>query len=155
MYKQKGCCLTSLFLLPFKIMWLFAKPFLYIVGALVLFTCAITFASIPLILLGCAYLIIITAKWIFKKLSNSKNESHERDLESLSNEVEVENEYRNDTPDNAYKHFYYTDYLDKMKKKEKEKQDFERFMIECNAYVEHQEEMEKYEDKFNKNQDFD
>lgn len=155
MYKQKGCCLTSLFLLPFKIMWLFAKPFLYIVGALVLFTCAITFASIPLILLGCAYLILFTTKWIFKKLSNSKNESHERDLESLSNEVEVENEYRNDTPDNAYKHFYYIDYLDKMKKKEKEKQDFERFMIECNAYVEHQEEMESYKDMLEENQDSD
>lgn len=153
MYKQKGCCLTSLFLLPFKIMWLFVKPFLYIIGAIALFTCAITFASIPLILLGCAYLILFMAKRIFKKLSNSKHESHEQDLESISNEVEVENEYRNDTPDNAYKHFYYTDYLDKMKKKEKEKQDFERFMIECNAYVEHQEEMEHYKDMLEEGND--
>ena len=95
------------------------------------------------------------AKWIFKKLSNSKHESHEQDLESISNEVEVENEYRNDTPDNAYKHFYYTDYLDKMKKKEKEKQDFERFMIECNAYVEHQEEMEHYKDMLEEGNDSD
>lgn len=255
MYKQKGCCLTSLFLLPFKIMWLFAKPFLYIVGALVLFTCAITFASIPLILLGCIYLIFAVIRWVFKKklqsstkpeeskenldsatsndtligmesmylhwakeaaetvnttysplqfwnsldevisclkklsekeaecpsiftVSPSKNldqinenivqtqldfinRSHKKDvfwkeISMVKNRFDSEcikliDKFREETSSRSDKHFSYSNHLDKIRKEEKKRQDLERFMIECNAYLDHQDEMEQYIDILNDN----
>lgn len=86
MYKQKGCCLTSLLLLPFKIIWLFSKPFLYIIGSVALLVCAVAFASIPLLLLGCVYLMFTLIKWIFKKVSvhtDIKESKHVQEQEDI------------------------------------------------------------------------
>lgn len=260
MYKQKGCCLTSLLLLPFKIIWLFSKPFLYIIGSVALLVCAVAFASIPLLLLGCVYLMFTLIKWIFKKVSvhtdikESKHVQEQEDIIAPDNfedfdasndiligmesmyldwakesaeivnttysplqfwsnldevisclwklstrEIECPNlfsvspsknlervrknlkqtqldfinrsikedifwteismvierfddecknliaSYQNERYTKSFDSFSRNKYSNKTTKTEEEKQAFERFMIECNAYIEHGEQMEDYE----------
>ena len=178
---KRGCCLSSILILPFKLMWIILKPFLIIISAISLLSLLITFAAIPFLIVIFIYLIYLCVKSLithsvnlgifkicFDKLTSFVKDAlksfkifriekrinylpvvksckfHCKICEENSNE-KIEN------PDCFENTKVNEDTIgEKSVSSEKREDSFnlESFMAECNAYVEHKENMEEYREYF-------
>lgn len=178
---KRGCCLTSIVVLPFKFIWIILKPFLIIIAVISLISLFLVFALVPILIFIFIYLIYLLVKYLFtrsfdfglfkicyekfiklaKSIIRIFNISDDKKCTNYSPIIKSYNFHRNvcdensaeeiENPEHSKNSEVNENVIDEKpitSEKVEDNFDLERFMAECNSYVEHKENMEKYQKYF-------